>query len=901
MTGHITVLVGNLQTSSGLHLMGKSSGGWSNVGLGLADSFEHELDLIMTNMTTQLTESLDQILTIKSLLDLVMSHVGDTTESLIQNANGQMLLEQARDIPPAFQKAADAIMNATQGGLPDALEKLVPQVMGEVVAILDKLLDLMEPTMLQVGKWYTSFGDKLQAGIEIFSTTVDLVQKMFDQIMSQSGGADDSYLPYMFTNTYTLFALTEKDKGITVQDLSDVSDMYQITALQGSKSEELHGKYDLNQDAFIDSTEYENFILDESMPYVMATVLRSYSKKLSQVGGLVARARMRDEVAGAVVKYLQLVCAKNITKVGWVSQRLTNGSLPMAFTADIMRNLALAQDDPEVLTTADVGATVIGVMAMMNHTATIAASELMADTDFWVSEGFDPADQPICVERVTRWIGMALDAEKSLSALQRLQQVFVSSDAQLSFLETMTGVSIETTAMSAREITERNRADYFSRKHQKGIDRYQTLRRTQASRDLADELLGGRLVFIDNPVASSTVNAGVPAVPATLEFAKFLSNNASRFSGEFLTASFNYSGQSSSALDAFATQIQGMIKKTQGFLSILDQYAGQDGMDKLRLKVDDFSTKAEEEIIAAIEDQFAKRVPGFTRTSLLQTNQAPGSSSQMTLQQMVATLDMLESVLPEAIANLKVARQEVATVSSTLDSVFTSFKESGLPLFVKLARIYSQVWVAWFILLTIFTLSILYYGFWASGYCGGPKQQEEREEYEPPTTIWERVKCCYGACCNCMSDWSETQCFFWSMILLGQIFVLLIFVVALVLCLLAGVKLFVSTNCEAVYMINDPTICTETLKMMQNFVETFDGGDVTTPLAKVCETSELLLCNIISQKMKMSAILTVSGGILVAVLSFQLLIESAILHERARMRRMIDGLVKEKKLKVPEA
>merc|ERR1719507_1289835 len=95
----------------------------------------------------------------------------------------------------------------------------------------------------------------------------------------------------------------------------------------------------------------------------MAVVLRAYAKKLAAISGQVESARMRDEVAEAVSQYLTLVCAKNLTKVGWVSQMLANDSLPLAFTADVLVQMALDDDSPNKLTTADVGALVVENMA----------------------------------------------------------------------------------------------------------------------------------------------------------------------------------------------------------------------------------------------------------------------------------------------------------------------------------------------------------------------------------------------------------------------------------------------------------------------------------------------------------------------------------------------------------
>ena len=46
-------------------------------------------------------------------------------------------------------------------------------------------------------------------------------------------------------------------------------------------------------------------------------------------------------------------------QVGWITERLVNGSLPMAFTADVLRQLGVQSLDPNVFSTIDVGQLVV--------------------------------------------------------------------------------------------------------------------------------------------------------------------------------------------------------------------------------------------------------------------------------------------------------------------------------------------------------------------------------------------------------------------------------------------------------------------------------------------------------------------------------------------------------------
>merc|ERR1719327_2120903 len=94
----------------------------------------------------------------------------------------------------------------------------------------------------------------------------------------------------------------------------------------------------------------------------MTVVLRTYAKRLAEIAGVLSSARQRGEISEAIVDYLQLVVAKNQTKVGWIADRLGNGSLPVELTGDVLVGLCLSMDDPNKFTTADVGANVVGQM-----------------------------------------------------------------------------------------------------------------------------------------------------------------------------------------------------------------------------------------------------------------------------------------------------------------------------------------------------------------------------------------------------------------------------------------------------------------------------------------------------------------------------------------------------------
>jgi len=105
-----------------------------------------------------------------------------------------------------------------------------------------------------------------------------------------------------------------------------------------------------------------------------------------------------------VAQFLQLTCARNLTRANWVSQMLTNGTLPIPFTATVLVQLAYMKNNPTALTTVDIGAMVVGAMVINNMTAVMLAVDQLTEPEFFTSEGFDVSTQPKVAEIVSKWV-----------------------------------------------------------------------------------------------------------------------------------------------------------------------------------------------------------------------------------------------------------------------------------------------------------------------------------------------------------------------------------------------------------------------------------------------------------------------------------------------------------------
>eukprot|EP00401_Gymnodinium_catenatum_P002866 CAMPEP_0117556704 /NCGR_PEP_ID=MMETSP0784-20121206/51947_1 /TAXON_ID=39447 /ORGANISM="" /LENGTH=975 /DNA_ID=CAMNT_0005353989 /DNA_START=53 /DNA_END=2980 /DNA_ORIENTATION=+ len=953
LTCHILVLSGNLATAAAMSTMGKSSDGWSNVGLELSNALSTELDSGLAQVTTILTDVIAQIAKVQAALDGALGGIGESADAAVrmylQNAEsgqpGNLALLASRATSASllgvgamnlssfslddigslelmlFRMLSDYLDGLGFNGTiasPDDLKKalhaciddLATKLMGLVVEQLDKFYLTAKPALLQIGAWLITFGDKIQATITEFSGTLDKVQKIFDQVMAQiSQESGSEYL--MQYNTYTLFDV-DQDGTISAKDVSDVSELYGIDAYLGDKGQELHAKYDLNQDGQIDKSEYGGFVHDPSVPGAMATVLRTFSKLLVAISGNVGAARMRDEVAKAVVKYSTTAFATSSRIRAWVSNRLTNSSVPIAFTADVMINLARDKDNPNKYTNAQIGPLVINEMYIQKPEYVGETLELLSTAKFWASEGFDPNEQQGIVKTIVGWMTEITKKGSLLQHFERAKKMApvlaLASMASKEELASNASVSVdfEDLPHRAAALVGLRSARHHAKRRARSVARLARTYRSKGAIHLRSRILGGVAASAgtSDPILAMALNSGVHAVPETLEFAKFLSWNASQTARRFQRYCFEYMSTSSSTMDSFADQIKGMVKKISTFLDQMMAYCTPSGMDKLKGLIEDFGTTATKGVVATAKDYVDAAIDDMMRNSSANESSVrspvqgspevhPDVSATVlgSVARIQSTLDDLMKVLPDVILNLKDARKQVSAASSQLESIFKTFQQQGPPIFYQVAELYSTLWTVYFVLFAFMTLCVLFYGFWASGWMGGP-QAAEVGDYEPPQTCADRMRACCRACGACMQGCHDSNTCFWSAVLLLQVVVLILFIVSIVLCLLAGVNAFISSGCLQIYILGDVNVCQGTLGVVKEFLQTFMmTGRVS--LHTACTSETLVTCHLIAAKMKTSAIFTTAGSMLAAVLTFQMILEAAVMHERARWRRLFDAASKE--------
>jgi len=898
--------------------LGGSASGWSEVGVGFAGSLATVVDERMQDVTQGMTDAILVLSSVQSHMD----DIGDIASGLLND-------EDVDD---------------------DLRHELAP-VAKKLREDLPKLFGYVKPVLEQIQKWLVAFGEKLMKAMESFSIGFEVAQKVLDQITQQLT-ATGTNADEMRNQTYNLFDVSNTG-FVTVQDLKDVSILYSITALQGKKAHELFEKYDANEDKQLDTEEFGLLVDDDSLPGAMAVVLRSYAKKLSVIAGQVAAARMRDEVAEAVSSYLSLVCAKNLTKVGWVAVALSNGSLPLPFTADVMAQLALDSDRPGKLTTADVGGLVIEKMVQHSSEHVAEAMELLVDASFWEDEGFDPEHQAHVVKKVGEWIHAAKKSEQdeslflnrfgvrrelwlNSSAHSAVQLHGAGGEADLgSFLQgfsnrqartivatecvTNEGDCVEDAAFLQDVVRRRstltmspaatlphppaaekmedhdneeerdwprvceNVAILSQQQHEraKHVARAERLAARMEASNIALSARTSLRSFISlqepDPEAEMAMRSGQKAKPETLKFAQWLANNESNTAHLRLEMAFVYSAQSSGAADSVAQVFSKMVKRFQSFLHIQEKYASPRAIERLENFVSHTVNFLNHYLTEVIDE------PDVAEDVLLNTTKMLMEQLSKVFDKAEPALDSFRRSLPTAISSLKKARKEVSAVAKVLDSGFTILGAKAPPVFTISSEMYSVMWICYFVFFILLTFGMLFFALYASGYIGKSLPADEAvENYEPPQGSANLLRACLASCCSCLTMCDDYQICFWSCILLVQVFWLVMFVASFMLLLVMGLKAFIAAGCAPVYMLGDVTVCSQALQLVSSWLE---GNDWLGSVSQDSPDS-LLVCHIVSQKFGKGILMSALSNVLAATLTFLMIVDSAMMHERKRCHLM---------------
>lgn len=867
VTCHLLVLLGNIATANMLHDMGQSANGWSNVGSRLSYAMDHELNPAMNNVSQMLIETIDKLTELENGIDTVLSLAGGTSDSVSQK------FKHGQDVD-AFKATASK-----------SLEKVVNKSMNKVDQIVQKFIVVVGPALDQVGEWLSSFGEKIQDQLEEFGTTIDRAQKIFDQVASKISTTAGEGEADMLEQTFDIFD-TDAAGVISIQNMHDVSELYGITALQGTKGETLMKQYSTNKKGVVQLSrdDYAKFVFDETLPGLMTNVMRSYTKKLSVIGGRLSLSTMRAELADAVVDYVALVSAKNLTKIELLITDLVGPSsiIPIEFLADIWYEFYEDSNDPVSIAIEDIGQLFANYSIKLGPERCIKAISLLTNCSFFESEGFEVEEQSKVVKQVVTWVSSAPGGTAALEKYGEVQN------------------SAGNWADSYFNDVDKKATKYAATQSSSSGSKAAGTTASSNAKELQDALLGGKSAAAngEDPDAKRVSGSGQPAKPETLAFAKEFSESVADDATTKNKLASDYSGDSSNALDSICNSINGMIKKTQSFLTTMEKYAGPGGQDNLKKEAQNFVAGTARDILMISNSQIDRAIDTIsceagdqlacsnTDKELDLPMQLSGAVSFLTV-----TVSDLKAALPTVIDNLKTAKTEVSSVSSVINSIMEMLGVKSPPIFDSVSSLYKMAWIGYFILFFLFSFTMLFYAFWSSGWFGGPQANVSSSSYEPPQTFGQRIRTCCNSCCACISGCCSGHLCFWSFLLLAQVIVLLLFVISLVVCLLIGVQAFLGAGCSQIYLIGDDEICSAALALVQQFLKTFS---FTVSLGDVCGSQKLLTCNLIRSAIQEQAVKVIIGALLSSVASFQMLIDSATKHERARCNRLLDEEEKEK-------
>lgn len=715
------------------------------------------------------------------------------------------------------------------------LKKDIDLFVSALTQHLDKLVDGLEPVFEQVETWIDVYGPKAQPFIETFSSTMDTAHELFDKIMSCTSEVkvtDDE----MVFESYNLFDFSNTGY-VTLDDIQSMAIAYGIQVLQGGHASKLFETYDEDNNQKLNREEFRLFVQDPSTPHLMAVVLRKYSTRLSKVSGPLARAFTRSDNAKALYDYVEVVAAKNQTKINRICAALVDGTLPPSFLADFLKELAMGQENPNKLTSVDIGESIVARLVEADAGKVQAALASLQDPEFWREEGFDPLEQGTAIEALRGWVMKALGS-------------------------------------SGRALL----AEAPRRQNTTGYARVAELLRSRETRRLFAELSLMPQRSPD-PDANRAVKSGVQAHPDTVKYMASVSQQASATAARLQMMAYLRTKGVGNSVDSWGTKVKGIGDKFFHTLSVAGTFGGSKGVARLRGMVEHFRGNATSELAGAC----AKIAPGLLSSRSLAA-QFPGilagaaPSSWISMQ---GSVRALEAVLPVLIEGLDAARKTSSGLSSMLNTTFTTVKKQAEPNLVKVGTIWEIIWFSFHGVWILLTLGIITFNFWYSGYLGGVKQ-EDTEGFEPPATLSERIRTCCASCNVCMrSAVLNRPLIFWSAMILMNIIVMVNYYVCIALGLYFAIFLLLYGGCYGIYPLNDQTICHGILQHLQSWLSipgiTFPEGS--------CVRQDLLTCSFIKVEMWNILCSVVICSFLAAIFSLQLLIESAVLHERARWRQ----------------
>jgi len=769
----------------------------------------------------------------------------------------------------------------------DGVNQTIHQVVDDIGVLLRMLVVRMRPILRQLEKWLKALSEQAQPQLEAFGVTMERVQSLFDtltqNIKHNVVSSDD-----LVAVTFSLFDVSNTGR-ITLADMQSVSTIYGIAALGGSAAKSLFSRYDADGSGELSEQEFALLVHDPKLPGVAQVVARAYADRLSEASSPLKFAFTRAEAASAVAKYVQVVGAKNATKVDWVAQALVNGTLTTNFTAELIIELAMQDDNPDRLAMSGVGEALVRRVVAFDPHFMMQVVGIMQDPEWWLSEGLDPATQPDIIARVAKWAVGGIHDHHRTGRIPLVAEMLGGSRVGESLARELSEVRgtpsrafhEKVVSQTLRERVQRRGREASAAHRGERARRAQRLLSSAGTRRLFQELLGGDLpaTVVQDWEAASAVNKAAKAAPETLEWTSWLANNASATAAGLQLDVLAYSPTVGQALDSWAGRLGSMVKRVWQFLQMVLKYASPHGIQTMESLVEQFVRDAPNELVDIAHDV---------------ANRPWGNSTVMEFgvwPKLRAFLADLQGLLPHVVAAMEAARGGVISVSGSLSTNMEALNAQA-PLFHKSAHIAKASFAWYFVMWLFITLGIAAFNFRVSGFLGGTALEADKE-YEPPQTLKERLRVCFSGAAVCLNKCTlDNPLFFWSVLLLVDILVLVSFYVCLTLCVAVAVGTWAQSGCAQLYILGDETVCSEALGIMRKMLG-FLSGYPYHIAEDACRAHYLMTCKVFTRELAGQGVLTYFAGFLASIFSFNLLVESANLYERARWQQYRKDVLKD--------
>eukprot|EP00929_Paragymnodinium_shiwhaense_P044435 TRINITY_DN22801_c0_g1_i2.p1 TRINITY_DN22801_c0_g1~~TRINITY_DN22801_c0_g1_i2.p1 ORF type:complete len:965 (+),score=264.31 TRINITY_DN22801_c0_g1_i2:125-3019(+) len=892
---HILVLYGNLQVSAAFTAAGDSAVGWASVGSGLATSLRTEL---AEKMIADTTEDLEQ----------AMSQSG-----IMGGAMDQALVDLANAAETNKGAGAGAAMSAVATVGMETVDKLS----GVFKENQGKMIEHLKPTVQLLSR----VNPRALRSIGTIGKSVEMLQDFAGDIIVQAGlrpkpgkGRDE-----VIEKSLSLYDING-DGTVTRTELKEAAKKYQVKNLQGESATVAAAFKKHAKGEGLDKAGFKKFMqdIDPTMIKVTGVALRMYAKKLRTTAESLQDADLRKRHAELQADILVMITRIDKKLFGQVAEKLAGknsektGAVPIELPADVLAALCMkvrsGKDSKELIQ--GTGKQLLGAMLKADDPRTRESVDKVSNITFWTEEGFPEAEQPECLRMVTEWMTSAVASSSSRSSS-------LLSEADGDMMGGQTTSRSEMLAALAQRLAQES-VNLFTVERIKS--RARQLWPTTVSptlRVVLDECQQGEFIT-DSP---GGVVKAIKATNETRAMSRWLSEQEVKAASKLSDLVDVFSGQTD--FDNLADDVVESSQKMSSFFESMEVFASKDGIAHVEDIFKRFSRRGVEEVIEVIGEELNESSaaedskPSLLETAVLQlprespevdqlgkdletavqsspaaavlkTTPAPSAKASganpNSWRNMAALMRALHKNVPTAVELLEQVRVQARAASKELEVASEQIKESVAP-----AALGGKAWKAVGIALFVFWLppylGLLYYAFWGGGYFGGPQPIDDAE-YEPPSTFRERMSACWRCCCNWCTSWNDTQTCMISTVVLMQLMILVMFLLANAVGILCALFIILGSLCSALPIVSSASDCSAIINGITTLFPAFYVSNPGEDMSGACGAYSLVTCDVMAPRLKTGALLCIAGSWLAIILTSELIIQFAAMHECVKYRRI---------------